>query len=255
MTAAEDGEAGHDSETHVRAIARGLAVIEAMGEGAAAHTIAELAAATALPRSVVRRVLLTLCGLGYARGDGARYALTPRALKLGLSYLGSQPAWRHGQVALEDLRAETGESCSLAVLDGEEIVYLLRVPSRRILAMSLTVGSRLPAHAVSLGRVLLAHLDDEALEAYLERAAPPGPRRLRTQLRAVREQGYAWVDGVLDEAICGLAVPVRDAGGAVVAAVNVSTISGKMDEAQARKRLLVPLRHAAEQIRALGAGR
>ncbi len=200
---------------------------------------------------------MTLCAQRYAQSDGKLFALTPRALKLGLSYLNSLPFWRFAQPALEDLRSEVQESCSMAVLDGEDIVYVLRIPSRRILAMTLSFGSRLPAHVVSLGRVLLADLDKAALREYLEEAKlePRTPRSvtkaaaLRRALEEVRSQGYAWVDGELDAAICGIAVPVRDAAGAAVAAISVSFTSGSYDEAAAKRRFLVPLRQAAERIR------
>ncbi|MBI2319487.1 MAG: helix-turn-helix domain-containing protein [Betaproteobacteria bacterium] len=246
-----------ESEDFVRAFARGLEVIEAMGAGAPRKTIAQIAEATKLPRSVVRRLLMTLCAQRYAQSDGRLFALTPRALKLGLSYLDSLPFWRYAQPALEDLRSGAQESCSMAVLDGEEIVYVLRIPSRRILAMNLSVGSRLPAHVVSLGRVLLAHLDKQALRRYLEVAElePRTPRSitkpgaLKGALEIVQRQGYAWVDGELDPAICGIAVPVRDAASAAVAAISVSFTSGTYDEAAAKRKFLVPLRQAAERIR------
>ncbi len=246
-----------DSETFIRAFARGLEVVEAMGRGGRQQSLAEIAAATKLPRSVVRRFLLTLVELQYAASDGKRYWLTPRVLNLGFSYLYTLPFWREGQLALEDLRAEVGESCSMAVLDGNDLVYVVRVPSRRILSMNLSVGSRLPAHVVSLGRVLLAGLDARALDAYLGgaelRRFTPRTQTSRTRLRRaiakVQTDGYAWVDAELDEAICGIAVPVRDREGRVVAALNVSLITGEWSEAKAKSRFLAPLRRAAVQIR------
>ena len=249
--------AATESEDFVRAFARGLGVIEAMGAGGPRKTIAQVAEATGLPRSVVRRLMMTLCAQRFAQTDGKLFSLTPRALKLGLSYLDSLPFWRYAQPALEDLRSEVHESCSMAVLDDGDIVYVLRVPSRRILAMNLSVGSRLPANLVSLGRVLLADLDEDALRRYLDTTslAPRTPgsiskrAALRAKLDVVRRRGYAWVDGELDPAICGIAVPVRDGGGTVVAAINVSLTAGTFDEMAARRRFLVPLRQAAEQIR------
>lgn len=246
-----------NSEGFVRAFARGLSVIEAMGSGAPRKTLAQIAAASKLPRSVVRRLMLTLCEQGYARTDGRFFSLTPRVLGLGLCYLNSLPFWRYAQSALEELRSQVQESCSMAVLDGEDIVYVLRVPSRRILATNLSVGSRLPAHAVSLGHVLLAHLDEATLSNYLKTATLTPyttrtivkPAALRKTLEKVREEGYAWVDGQLDSAIAGIAVPVRDGEGNAVAAINVSLIAGSYSEEGARKRFLVPLRQAAQQIR------
>lgn len=246
-----------DSESFVRAFARGLMVIDAMGKGSRRKTIAQIADSAALPRSVVKRLLLTLCEQGYAETDGKSFALTPRILSLGLSYLATQPYWPIAQPALEDLRSEVGESCSMGVLHGTEIVYVLRIPSRRILAMNLNIGSRLPAHLVSLGRVLLAGLSDGAWRSWVAAAAPRGgpvkagawARELREQIDRVQRDGYAWVDGLLDPAIAGIAVPVRDAGGQVIAAINVSLIAGTCSEKEAVRRFLVPLRRAAEQIR------
>jgi len=247
-----------ESELYVRAFARGLSVIEALGDGGGRHSIAAVAARAGLPRSVARRLLMTLVEAGYARYDQGEFWLTPRVLRLGLSYLYALPFWKQAQRTLEELRQETGESCSMAVLDGEDIVYVLRIPSRRMLAMDLSVGSRLPAHAISLGRVLLAGLDDAALAHYLRTAklrpftpkTVTAPAKLRQALYAVREQGYAWVEGELDEAICGIAVPVRDEHGQVVAAINVSLNPAEFDEKTARKRFLAPLRRAAVQTRA-----
>ncbi|MGD9921513.1 MAG: IclR family transcriptional regulator C-terminal domain-containing protein [Pseudorhodoplanes sp.] len=247
-----------DSETYVRAFARGLSVIGAMGRGAPRKTIAEIADAIRLPRSVVKRLLLTLCEERYVVTNGRSFALTPKVLSLGLSYLYTQPYWPIAQPALEDLRSEVGESCSMGVLHGTEIVYVLRIPSRRILAMNLNIGSRLPAHQVSIGRVLLAALPEPDWREYVEAvAAADQPKEiangitdLRVQLNRVQQEGYAWVDGALDPAIAGLAVPVRDATGEVIAAINVSLIAGTCDEAEAVRRFLVPLRRAAEQIRA-----
>lgn len=245
-----------DTERFVRAFARGLVVIEAMGRGSQRKTLAQIAAASNLPRSVARRFLMTLVELGFAGSDERTYWLTPKVLRLGLAYLYSQPFWREAQLALEDLRAQVNESCSMAVLDGAELVYVVRVPSRRILAMQLAVGSRLPAHAVSLGRVLLAGLDDAALAALLRgelRKLTPrtndNPETLRRAIQRVHRDGYAWVDGELDEAICGIAVPVRDADGRIVAAINVSLQSGQWTEKKAAARFLAPLRQAAARIR------
>jgi IclR family transcriptional regulator, pca regulon regulatory protein len=253
----------HDNERYVRAFSRGLDVLEAMGRGPARKTLAQVAAQCDLPRSVTKRLLLTLVAEGFAGEDGRRYWPTPKVLRLGLSYLYSLPFWRQAQVVLEELRAECGESCAMAVLDDEDIVYVVRVPSRRILATNLTVGSRIPAHAVSLGRVLLAGLDDGRLDQYLRDArltaftpkTLTAPAKLRAAIDTVRLQAHAWVDSELDDAICGIAVPLRDDGGAVVAAINVSLMSGMFTESTARKRFLPHLRGAAAKIRSSMLGR
>jgi IclR family pca regulon transcriptional regulator len=159
------------------------------------------------------------------------------------------------------MRTEIGESCSMAVLDDEDIVYVIRVPSRRIVSSGLTIGTRLPAHCVSLGRVLLAGQSPGLLNRYLAKSAltrfTPRTEVSRTRLRRaidrVRDAGYAWVDSEFDEAICGIAVPVRDQGGSIVAAINVSLVAGSVTEEEARSRYLIPLRSAAVKIRSASA--
>lgn len=247
-----------ESESFVRAFARGLQVIEAMGQGPSRQTLAEIAEAVELPRTAVRRFLLTLIDQTFVRTDSKRYWLTPRVLRLGLSYLSSLPYWREAQPALEELSAKAKQSCALSVLDGDEIVYIQRQHAKRILLMSPSLGTRLPAHAVSMGRVLLAGLPDEQLDEYLRNATfkrrtsstITDAKRLRTEILKVRDQGYAWVDGELDESICGLAVPVRNQEGEAIAAVNVSLTSGEFSRDGAVTQFLPSLRLAASRLRA-----
>lgn len=247
-----------ESESFVRAFARGLQVIEAMGQHAARQTLAEIAEAVDLPRTVVRRFVLTLIDLSFVRTDGKHYWLTPRVLRLGLSYLSSLPYWRDAQPTLEELSARLKQSCALSVLDGEDIVYVQRQHAKRILRMSPSIGSRLPAHAVSMGRVLLAGLPDQGIDDYLEHATLKrrtsatvvDPVRLKAEILKARDQGYAWIDGELDEAICGLAVPVRDQDGETIAAINVSLPSGEFDCPMAVAQFLPGLRLAASRLRA-----
>ncbi|QDM18640.1 helix-turn-helix domain-containing protein [Tardiphaga sp. vice352] len=246
-----------ESDGFVRSIARGFAVVEALGLPPGRHTLSEVARVAELSRATARRMLTTLVALKYCEADGRYFSLRPRALGLGLSYLNALPYWGYAQRALEGLRNEIGESCALAVLDETEIVYALRLPARRILSANLGVGSRLPAHLVSLGRVLLAALPAEPRAHYLATAElkKVTPRTvidadaLAEQLQLTDEQGYAWVDGELDPAICGIAVPVRDHAGKVVAAISINTISGTIDEAAAKAKFLVALRRTAQDIR------
>lgn len=250
-----------ESESFVRAFARGLSVIEVMGQATGRQTIAQIAQASGLPRTVVRRLLLTLADLGFVKTDERTYWLTPKVLRLGLTYLYTLPFWQQSQLVLEELGTRIGQSCAIAVLDEGEIVYVQRFHSRRILALSHSTGTRLPAHAVSMGRVLMGGLEDGELTALLKSRewTPYTPRtvtepaRLRREILAARKRGYCWVDGELDDSICGLAVPVRDADGAVVAAVNVSLISGEFDMEQAVARFLPLLRLAASRLRATSA--
>lgn len=247
-----------ESESFVRTFARGLKVIEVLGQRPGGMTLAEVAEGVALPRTAVRRFLLTLIELEFVRTDGKRYWLTPRVLRLGLSYLQTLPYWRDAQPALEELCGRIQQSCALSVLDGDEIVYVQRQHAKRILPMSPSLGSRLPAHAVSMGRVLLAGLPDEELAQFLRDAPLPALTRatltdrkaLHAAVLTVRDQGWAWVDGELDESICGLAVAVRDRAGAVVAALNVSLPSGEFTQQRAVETFLPELRIAASRLRA-----
>ncbi|MNK32412.1 Pca regulon regulatory protein [compost metagenome] len=251
-----------ESESFVRTFARGLKIIETMGQGEARQTLADVASAVDLPRTAVRRFLMTLVELSFVKSDGKHYWLTPKVLRLGLSYLYTLPFWRQSQLALEELGARIGQSCAVSVLDEEDIVYVQRLHTKRILPMSPSLGSRLPAHAVSMGRVLLSGLDDAALQGYLETArlkrltaaTVVDCDRLRQEILRAREQGYAWVDGELDDSIAGLAVPVRDQDGAIVAAVNVSLSAGTYEEAAAVAEFLQPLRQTAWQLRATMVG-
>jgi IclR family pca regulon transcriptional regulator len=201
---------------------------------------------------------LTLIDLSFVKTDGKHYWLTPRVLRLGLSYLGTLPYWREAQLALEELCARAKQSCALSVLDGEDIVYIQRQHTKRILPMSPSLGSRLPAHAVSMGRVMLAGLPDDELNDYLEKvtlkrltsATVMDKAVLRERILAARLDGYAWINGELDDSICGLAVPVRDKDGQTIAAVNVSLPTGQFDEETAVQQYLGELRHAASQLRA-----
>lgn len=246
-----------ESDGFVRAIERGFALIEALGRAPGRHTLSEAAAHAGLNRATARRMLSTLVTLKYCEADGRYFRLRPRALGLGLSYLNALPFWGYAQRTLEDLRDDIGESCALAVLDETDIVYALRLPARRILSANLGIGSRLPAHLVSLGRVLLANLPLDEQEKYL--ASTPlksitprtitDAKSLAHELHLTRERGYAWVDGELDPAICGIAVPLRDQGGSVVAAISINLISGTLTEAAAKKRYLVRLQKTAQDIR------
>lgn len=248
--------AAKESDGFVRAIARGFGVVEALGRPPGRHTLSEVARLANVTRATARRILATLVAMRYCASDGRYFHLRPRALGLGLSYLNSLPFWAHSHRTVESLRDETSESCALAVLDETEIVYVQRLPSRRILTANLGVGSRLPAHVVSLGRVLLAATPTPDLERFLEQVELKRltPRTivdrevLRRELTKVAEQGYAWVDGELDLAICGIAVPVRQQNGQVIAALSVNTISGTLGEAVARRRFLRPLQQAARDI-------
>ena len=144
----------------IESLARGLEVITAFAPGRETLSLSEVATATGLARPTARRILLTLAELGYVRADGPRYALTPRVLELGAAYVGSQGLWEVARPHLEELSARTNESCSIAQLDGSDIVYVARVAVPKIVGLSVQIGTRFPALQTSLGKVLLAELDD-----------------------------------------------------------------------------------------------
>ncbi|MFF7937365.1 IclR family transcriptional regulator C-terminal domain-containing protein [Streptomyces sp. NPDC007940] len=233
----------------VRSLERGLAVIRAFDADHPELTLSEVARSCGLTRAAARRFLLTLADLGYVRADGRAYRLTPRVLELGYSYLSSFSLAQIAEPHLEQLVENTRESSSLCVLDGDDIVYVARVPARRIMTAAITVGTRFPAHATSVGRVILAHLPEEEVETRLARAelTPLTGRTivsaelLRTELERVRRQGYALVDQELEEGLRSIAAPVRDRDGEVVAAVNIPVQAGRTTLAAVRRDLLPAL--------------
>jgi IclR family transcriptional regulator, pca regulon regulatory protein len=240
----------------VRSLARGLDVIKAFGPESPQMTLSEVARATGLTRAAARRFLLTLTELGYVRSDGRIFSLRPKVLELGYAYLGGLSLNEVAAPHLEDLVAQTRESSSVAMLEGEEIVYVVRVPTKRIMSASISVGTRFPAHATSMGRVLLAHLPDDQLELYLKNAqldpitkrTVTDAERLRELLRTVRAQGYATTDQELEEGLRSAAVPLHDAGGAVVAAMNISTHASRVTMDELRRNLLPQLMVTARLI-------
>ncbi len=222
-------KAGRASD-FVQSLERGLSVIRAFGVERPELTLSEVARATGLTRAASRRFLLTLVRLGYARSDGRVFSLRPRVLDLGYAYLSALGLPEVAQPHLEELGRRLHESASISVLDGDEIVYVVRVPSRRIMSVSIALGTRFPAYATSMGRVLLAGLEDHALDHYLAKVHldPLTSRTLtdRDQLRQILEQvrvdGYASIDQELELGLRSVAAPIRDWRGAVIAALNVS---------------------------------
>lgn len=222
----------------VQSLARGLSVITAFDADHPAMTLSDIAARTGLTRATARRFLHTLVELGYVRFDGKEFALTPQVLRLGTAYLSGLGLPQIAQPHLEQLSARLGESTSAAVLDGDEIVYVARVATRRIMTVGITVGTRFPAYATSMGRVLLAGLPAPELDDHLARVAPVSltgrtvvePAALRAELERVRAQGWALVDQELEAGLRSVAAPLRDRDGDVVAAVNVSTSTHALPE-------------------------
>ena len=236
-------------EEYVQSLARGLEVLRAFDASHPRQTLSEVAATTGLSRAAARRFLLTLVELGYLRTDGKTFALTPRVLELGYGYLSTLTLPELAMPHLETLSASIGESSSASILDGSDVVYVARVPVKRIMAVTIGIGTRFPAWATSMGRVLLAALPDADLPDELEALTDRTIRsraKLTAELATVAAQGYALVDGELELGLRSLAVPVRS-GGVVIAAINVA---GRSDgDANAFvARVLPPLRAAAAGI-------
>jgi IclR family pca regulon transcriptional regulator len=221
------GETGPD---FIEALARGLDVIKAFQPGRPVMSLSEVAAAAGLARPTARRILLTLQELGYARAEQGGFALTPRVLELGVSYVRSTGLWEIARPHLERLVAHTHESSSVAQLDGSDIVYVARVAVPKIVALSVQIGTRFPALQTSLGKVLLAGLPPAEVERVLAEPSrsgirprwQPSPRERDAVLREVRAKGWALTDEELALGIRSVAAPLRDGTGRVIAAVNVN---------------------------------
>jgi IclR family pca regulon transcriptional regulator len=243
---------------HVQSLARGLSVIKAFSATSPELTLSEVARSTGLTRAAARRFLLTLVDLGYVRTDGRLFALSPRILDLGYAYLSSLSLPEIAEPHLERLVAEVHESASVAVLDGEDIVYVARVATTRIMRVTIAIGTRFPAHCTSMGRVLLAWLPPDELDAYLDRAELRGltPKTvttadaLRAELDRIRSQGWAMVDQELEEGLRSIAVPIRDRSGRVSAAMNLSSHASRTTSESARRDLLPSLLAAAARTEA-----
>ena len=241
---------------HVQSLERGLAVIRAFDARHPELTLSEVARICDLTRAAARRFLLTLADLGYVRTDGRMFSLTPRVLELGYAFLSSLSLPEVAEPHLERLVAEVHESSSVSVLDGDDIVYVARVPTSRIMTVAINVGTRFPAYATSMGRVLVASLAEEEVEAYLGRVrlgrltnrTVSSVAALRAELRKVRAQGYAIVDQELEEGLRSIAAPIRDRTGTVVGAVNVSVQASRASMESMRRELLPPLLAATARI-------
>jgi IclR family pca regulon transcriptional regulator len=242
----------------LRSLERGIAVIQVFSRERPALTLSEVARLTNITRATARRILLTLEKLGHVHSDGKHFSLTPRVLSLGWAYLASLNLPELATPLMEDLVEQTKESCSMATLDPPDIVYVARVPTRRIMTVALGVGARLPAHATSMGRVLLAGLDDEELERFLEQTALErftentitDPRRLHEAVLETREQGWAIVDQELEVGLRSAAAPVRTSPVGTVAAINVSAAALRVSLEDFRERFLPALRETAAAISA-----
>jgi IclR family transcriptional regulator, pca regulon regulatory protein len=242
----------------VQSLERGLAVIRAFNAERPSLTLSEVAVATGVTRAAARRFLITLMSLGYVRSDGRQFSLRPRVLDLGYAYLSSLSLPEVAEPHLEALVAEVNESSSVSVLDGDDIVYVARVPVSRIMTVAISVGTRFPAYATSMGRVLLAGLPDDELDDYLAKVqlsqltgrTVTSRSSLRAEILRVRAQGWALVDRELEDGLRAVAAPIRDRNGRTIAAVNVSVAASRMPLDAMRRTVVPPLVATAARIEA-----
>ena len=242
---------------YMASLARGLEVISGFSRDKRRLSIAHLSHKTGISRAAVRRCLYTLRSLGYVSSDdGRHYSLQPKLLGLGYAYLSSTPMVVTAQPVLDRVSEAVNESCSLGTLDGEDILYVARSVTSRIISVTLNVGSRLPAYCTSIGLVLLAHLPAAELDKYLagvelkpftERTITSRPR-LREQIEQVRNQGYAVADQLMELGVRSIAVPVANAAGSVIAGMNVIVQAGRVSLRDMRSLYLPHLQAAARDL-------
>jgi IclR family transcriptional regulator, pca regulon regulatory protein len=250
------------SDSYVQSLARGLSVITSFSAQAPRQTLTDVAHATGLTRAGARRALLTLQTLGYVTSDGKFFSLTPKILDLGYAYLSSMPVWNLAEGVMERLSYEVDESCSVGVLDGADVVYVLRLPTRKVMSISLGVGSRLPAYATSMGRMLLAELGDQevlqhlsqtVLRAYTAKTLTDAQELLK-KIQLARKTGWTIVDQELEEGLISMAAPIRDRTGRAIGALNISGQANRTSAKVMQERMLPKLIEAAAEVsRMLGA--
>jgi IclR family pca regulon transcriptional regulator len=244
------------SPDYVQSLARGLMVLRSFDAEQANPSLAEVAARTSLSRAAARRLVLTLQHLGYLRVEGRGYALTPRVLELGFGYLGTLNLTDMVQPLLESLAHSVNQSCSMAVLDAQSIVYIARVPVQRMMTVALGIGARLPAFAASMGRVLLSGLSEADFKTWLAECQPrkltthttTDPRKLKRIVDEVRAQRFAYVEQELEIGLCSVAVPIRNQTGRIAAALNVSMSYHEGVAREAVDKMLPHLRETAAAI-------
>jgi IclR family pca regulon transcriptional regulator len=239
-------------------LAKGIAVIRAFTREHPAPTLSDIARSAAIPAATARRCLLTLEDLGYVTRHGRSFLLRPKVLELGAAYLDSMDIEHLTQTHLEELARKTGDSAAMSVLDGNDIVYVARASVRTLLRLEAHVGSRFPAHATSMGRVMLAGLSAERLQHYFDTAKLEAltdktvcdGEELRALIDECRRNGYSAVADELAYGVVALAVPVLDHSGRVVAALNSSSHSGRTTRVKLVKDRLGMLRQLSRRISA-----
>lgn len=254
--AADDADPGPTGRDYVNALARGLEVIKVFTRHTPKMTLSEIAQATGMTRATVRRFLLTLAHEGYVEISGRHFSLRPKILELGFSALSSMDLWDVVQPVINDLSKRLNESCFAGVLDGESVIYVARATPNRRVNVGISIGSRVPAHCVSTGRVLLAALPEDELHRYIEtmtltRFTPnttTSKVQLRSALEEVRRQGWSIVDQELEVGLRSLSVPIRDGSDQIVAALNVCCPSTRISLEEMRTRILAITLEASRNI-------
>jgi IclR family pca regulon transcriptional regulator len=253
----DDSDAFTGDPNFMTSLARGLAVIQAFSQRRHHLTISQVSTTTGLSRAAVRRCLYTLAKLGFAGSDDNRhFFLRPRILALGHSYISSMPLATAAQPVLEHISHLLHESCSIATLDGVEIVYIARANVTRIMSIDLGVGSRLPAFCTSMGRAILANLPPEELESVLSRVefkryterTITNPAKLTQALRQIRRDGYSIIDQELEHGLRSMAVPIQNPNGKVVAALNIGAHAQRVSIQEMQTKFLPHLRAAAQEL-------
>jgi IclR family pca regulon transcriptional regulator len=245
-----------DKDQFVQSFAKGLSVISAFGRDSRSMTLSEVAAKARLSRAGARRILLTLQTLGYVACERRDFYLTPKILDLGYSYLSTTPIWDLAEPFMEEVTNQVHESCSASMLDGTDIVYILRVPTKKIMTIKLSIGTRLPAWCTSMGRVLLGGLDDQALTDLLSRSnlraytsrTVTDPKKLKQIVREDHAKGWSLVNQELEEGLLSVSVPLVDRNGRIIAAMNVSGHASRTNAADVVRGFLPVLKDAGEKI-------
>ena len=244
------------SRDHVGSLERGLAVMEILARHPAGMTLTEMAEEAGLTRAGARRFLLTLTATGYATQSGRLFSLSPRLLTVARTWLGGASLWTFAAPIMREVAGQFDEACNAAVLSGEDVVYVARIPGRRILSVSLDVGTRLPAYCTSMGRVLLSGLGRTRWKPSLPRQGSSEGRRRRIVNRArwprpfdeARADDFAIVDEELELGLRSIAVPICDRTGKTVAAINVSTQSARFSVEAMEREILPALRRAKQRV-------
>ncbi|MFL2840834.1 MAG: IclR family transcriptional regulator C-terminal domain-containing protein [Pseudohongiellaceae bacterium] len=245
-----------NSKDYVNSLERGLAVIRCFDKDRCQLSLTEVAKHTNLARATARRFLHTLHALGYVEIDGKLFRLSSKVLNLGFAYLSSQPLVDLIQPYIREVSDKTGESCSAAVLDMPDIVYIARSVTQQIMSVSLHVGTRLPILSTAMGRVLLASMSDDEVESFIKKTKINKYTKytltnyisILDEVIKVRKEGYAIVDQELEIGLCSVSVPILNRGGQVLAAINICSQPQKMDKKRLRSELIPYLKEAAGKI-------